>query len=543
MQTPTTDAELHDTASAHSMMIEEKRKPSNWRYYSVVVLVLSLLVILLLDHVGFFLLLLVQINLFKGTDSMPCVCVCNTTNSTLVPCNNPTNTTSENGTSIVTSKGPKNIIIMIADGFGPASQTMARMVAKKSQLPLDSILLGTSRTSSADALVTDSAAGATAISCGIFYFEFTHVLGIKTNNNFVGVQVNSKPCGTILEAAMMQKKRTGMIATKKITDATPASFSAHVNFRWLENQIAVQQISGIPSWFNRKHGIDIILGGGNCEFIPNSTPTSCRADGRNLVQEARAMNYTYVTTKYELNGPISLPVLGLFAPTHMRYSIDRSTNDPEPSLLDMATKAIELLNRDNANGFFLLIEGSKIDLAGHANDVAAHYHDIIAYNDVVQYVLNFAQRDGETLVLSTADHETGGLALGRFSGTYPNVNIVTQLKKSHDSIVADISARGDAQISAVFNEVGITNPTQVEIDAYRNNANKNQALGWIISERSRISFSTDGHTGVDVNVYAYGPMSSTFAGNQENLELGQKLARIMNVDLNQLTNYLSTRVT
>jgi alkaline phosphatase len=145
----------------------------------------------------------------------------------------------------------RNVILMISDGFGPASETFARNVAqytnRSNTLSLDSILIGSSRTRSGSSFVTDSAAGATAFACGI-----------KTYNGGISVDMKSRPCGTVLEAAKMKGLLTGLVATSRISHATPATFAAHVGLRDDEAEIALQLVG------NHTLGrvTDLLLGGG-----------------------------------------------------------------------------------------------------------------------------------------------------------------------------------------------------------------------------------------------------------------------------------------
>jgi alkaline phosphatase len=173
---------------------------------------------------------------------------------------------------------------MISDGFGPASQTFARnfnQVANKldygAQLPLDTILVGSSRTRSSSSLVTDSAAGATAFACVL-----------KTFNAAIGMDKNKNPCGTILEAAKEKGMMTGLVATSRITHATPASFASHVVFRDMEDEIAIQEVGNYT--LGRK--VDLMFGGGKCFFLPNSDQNSCRQDNIDVLKLAETYGWS-----------------------------------------------------------------------------------------------------------------------------------------------------------------------------------------------------------------------------------------------------------
>ncbi|CAG8559393.1 8365_t:CDS:2 [Diversispora eburnea] len=179
------------------------------------------------------------------------------------------------------------------NGFGPTSETFAREYYQyvndlkyDYMTPLDEILVGSSRTRSSDSLITDSAAGATAFSCGI-----------KTYNGAIGVDPNKSPCGTILEAAKAIGLITGLVVTSRITHATPASFSAHVVSREMEDVIASQQIGNYPLGKQ----VDLMFGGGKCFFLPNTSSESCRPDQRNLLQEAEEEGFKNLLTRNEFD--------------------------------------------------------------------------------------------------------------------------------------------------------------------------------------------------------------------------------------------------
>ncbi|KAL9537706.1 hypothetical protein MBANPS3_011538 [Mucor bainieri] len=259
----------------------------------------------------------------------------------------------------------RNVIMMISDGFGPASETFARQyyswkddLPMKSVLPLDKILVGTSRTQSSSSLITDSAAGATAFSCAL-----------KTYNGAIGVNPDEVPCGTVLESAKIHRNmKTGLVVKSRVTHATPAAFSAHIAWRDWENQIAEHQVGYTPLG----RTVDLMFGGGLCEFLSNTTEKSCRLDGRDLFQDAkRDFGWDWIKSRQEFDQlnpkDTQLPLMGLFAPHHMDFAID---NDPsvQPTLPEMTTKALDILKastKDAKEGFFLMIEASRIDMAGH----------------------------------------------------------------------------------------------------------------------------------------------------------------------------------
>jgi len=311
--------------------------------------------------------------------------------------------------------GKRNLIFMVSDGMGPTSLSLTRSFRQvESGLPIDDLLvldqhlIGSSRTRSSSSLITDSAAGATAFSCGK-----------KSYNGAISVLPDHTPCGTVLEAAKRAGYMTGLVVTTRITDATPACFAAHVNQREEEDRIAEQEVGEHP--LGRM--VDLMLGGGRCHFLPNTTDGSCRGDDRDIVELAKSNGFSYVDDRNGFDGlnlgnSVKLPLLGLFASTDIPYEIDRrQMDDVYPSLDEMARTALKALSaatKDSNKGFFLMIEGSRIDHAGHGNDPVAQVHEVIAYDKAFASVLDFLDKDDvQGVAISTSDHETGGLATAR----------------------------------------------------------------------------------------------------------------------------------
>ncbi|KAF2220979.1 alkaline-phosphatase-like protein [Elsinoe ampelina] len=323
--------------------------------------------------------------------------------------------------------GKRNLIFMVSDGMGPSSLSLTRsfsqLISKASfnhTLLLDSLLLGQSRTRSSSSLVTDSAAGATAFSCGE-----------KSYNGAISVLPDGTPCPSVMEAAKRAGYMTGVVVTTRVTDATPACFGSHVLRREMEDDIAGQMV-GLDHLGNSTGSpIDIILGGGRCHFLGSSTHGSCRVDNRDIVDEASRKGWAYIDNREEFDalssrGKEVLPLLGLWAGGDVPFEIDRRfENDTYPSLAESAATALRLLSEataDNDQGFFIMIEGSRIDHAGHINDPAAQVHEVLAYDATMRVVLDFINNQTTpTLMVATSDHETGGLAIARqLDLTYPH---------------------------------------------------------------------------------------------------------------------------
>ncbi len=275
-------------------------------------------------------------------------------------------------------KKPKNIVLLIGDGMGVA-HVFSGLTANKGNLNLQNFKnIGFSKTQSADDYVTDSAAGGTALACGK-----------KTNNGAIGVDEDGNTLKSILEIAEDNGLATGLVSTSAITHATPASFIAHQPKRSMYEEIAADFLNT---------DIDVFIGGGSSFFTE-------RKDNRNLVNELKQKDYQ-VYTDLDSASNISEGKLGV---------LTASKHNPEYTergdmLLKASDKALQILSKDK-NGFFLMIEGSQIDWGAHQNNVAFLTGEMLDFDVVIGEVLKFALEDKETLVIVTADHETGGFAV------------------------------------------------------------------------------------------------------------------------------------
>ena len=308
----------------------------------------------------------------------------------------------------------KYIIFMVPDGMGLADVTAAR-IFKYGQgggnLYLETLsTIGYQKTYSADRLVTDSAAAASAWASGDKFRNGE----ISCHDNDQDGKCEPTPTPTILETAKEKDKSTGLVVTSSVTHATPAAFGAHVPSRDCQNEIARQ--------FIQLTGVDVILGGGLKHF--NSTEIQADKCGTfgNFIADAENKGYDVVYTGKELDSAVakgSKKILGLFAPegkTPELFRVDSKEHyrQQEPTLPQMTAAALETLEKDE-DGFFLLVEGSQIDWANHHNDVAYQVSETLAFDAAVQTVLNWVHekpsRGQHTLVIVAPDHETGGFAI------------------------------------------------------------------------------------------------------------------------------------
>ncbi|EAW27237.1 putative alkaline phosphatase [Alteromonadales bacterium TW-7] len=245
---------------------------------------------------------------------------------------------------------PKNVIYMIGDGMGPAYTTAYRYfkddptTKSVEQTVFDTMLTGMARTYPDDhTVVTDSAASATALSSG-------H----KSYNGAIAVDTDKKPLKTMLEIAKQRGMTTALLATSQINHATPASFAAHNESRNNYDEIANDYIDNKIAG---KLPVDLMLGGGTKYFI---------RDDRNLVDEFKAAGYQYGDDIQNLNQITQLPAIGLYAAKGLPFALDENPT----RLTKLTSKALDLLDNQNKDGFFVMIEGSQIDWCGHANDIA-----------------------------------------------------------------------------------------------------------------------------------------------------------------------------
>ena len=327
-------------------------------------------------------------------------------------------------------KKVKNIIFMIGDGMG-YEQISAAWVCNGGKLNLDNFSkVGIQRTYSANKLVTDSAAAGTALATG-------H----KTNNGLVAMNADTVVVKSLAEEAMEKGKRAGAAVTCRVNDATPAVFFSHSETRKNQEDIVSQMASS---------GVYFLSGGGT-HFWEK------REDGRNVAEEVKANGYTYVRTKEDLQAVTEGPVIALMDSYELKPSLDRGDILPAS-----VTKALELL--DNKKGFFLMVEGSMIDDGGHDNKAGHTMEEVFDFDKTLGIVLEWAEKDGETLVIVTGDHATGGMTL--LSGSIEEMRI-------------------------------------------------------------RVNFSTTGHNGIFLPVFAWGPHSEDFVGVYENTELSDKIRKLI----------------
>lgn len=406
---------------------------------------------------------------------------------------------------------PKNIIMIVGDGMGPSYTTAYRMYSddpsthEVEETVFDRLLVGMASTHPdiSSGYVTDSAASATALATGV-----------KTYNGAIGVNVNKKPIQTVLELAKEQGRKTGIAVTSQINHATPASFGAHNESRQNYDQIA-------DSYFDEKINgqfvLDVMLGGGWKYFI---------REDRNLVEQFKAAGYQYVDELTQLDTvKVGTPLLGLFADSGMTWALDNADQMRLPTLTKAAVRQLE-----NDQGYFLLIEASQIDWAGHANDIGsamAEMHDLAV---TLEWLEQYLVKKPDTLLVATADHSTGGLSVGA-NGNYSwSPKWLRNLKASPAEIGAQLIATKDRGVLASdllgfeLTLEEISSLSVIESDKPRPFHN---AISKILDNRSNTGWTTSGHTGVDVQIFAKGLGSEHFRGHLDNTAVARTVFELL----------------
>ncbi|MBP5170554.1 MAG: alkaline phosphatase [Bacteroidales bacterium] len=329
----------------------------------------------------------------------------------------------------------KNVIFMIGDGMG-LNQAYAGAWAKGEPLQMmaSTTAFALQETWSADNKVTDSAASGTAMACGV-----------KTYNYAIGLDRDSVPVESILEQSARNGKATGIVVTCAMTHATPASFVAHQTNRNKGEEIAVDIVHS---------PVEVMIGGGRKHF-------EARKDSLNMSDSLRAKGFDVVYTLEDAINSSSKYLAAFCAEDKLPTVVD-GRGDFLPKAVELAIKKL----KKEKNGFFLMVEGSQIDMRCHSNDMVGEIGEMLDFDDAIAVALEFAKKDKHTLVVITADHETGGLAIlqkGEYEG----------------------------------------------------------------AEKFRHKFTTTGHTGVPVPIYAYGPGSENYEGLMQNSDHKAIMSRLM----------------
>ncbi len=397
---------------------------------------------------------------------------------------------------------PKNIVIMVGDGMGPAYTSAYRYYQDNpdtqeiEQTVFDRLLVGNASTypAAVSGVVTDSAAAATALATGV-----------KTYNGAVSVNVDKKPIPTIMELAKKRGMSTGVAVTSQINHATPAAFLSHSESRRNYDELAKNYLTT---------DADVLLGGGQ-RYFPGP-----------LIDQFKAKGYQYLSDFSKLDQLTTPKVIGLFADVQLPWAID----EPEANRLSKLTqKALDLLSQ-NDQGFVLLVEGSLIDWAGHNNDIATAMAEMHEFANAVEVVEQYIRSNNDTLLVITADHNTGGLSIGANDQYIWNGQALRNIKNNPEKIANDAIAVDNWE-TLIGSRLGakLSQEEQVTLsNARMQGANVlHVALKKVIDKRSNTGWTTQGHTGGDVQVFASGPASTLFYGHQDNTDIANKLISLL----------------
>jgi alkaline phosphatase len=501
---------------------------------------------------------------------------------------------------------PRNVILFIGDGMGPQQlgllyaysryapgSKVPNRVAAIEQMAIDGEL-GMVRTDPHGVIVVDSAAAATQLATGKW-----------AGSEMIGLDYEGNPAKTVVEVARDLGKATGIVSDTRLTHATPAGFAAHQADRNMENEIAVDMVASKA---------DVMLSGGLRHFVPQATndrdsathqsivqlvggaykPYSRRLDNRNLLLEARQDGYKLVFDHKALADVKDGKVLGLFGNSEMLDAISENKalekeNRTQPTLVEMSEKSLDLLSK-NPNGFFLMIEGGQIDWGGHNNDAGVMLQELLQLDDAVRKVFAWARERDDTLVLITADHETGSFGFSysgrdlpeprRLNGKafkdrdfLPNFsyaphqlldNLAAQKSSFYeifttfDALPANLKT-AETLVTMVNEAVApysitlddatriLTRtpnrnykkghpylgtqtvpqmPDQQDFFVYGENLRFNR-LGHLLGGQQHVVWGTGTHTSTPVAIISYGPGSDRFAGLMHATDVGQRIIELV----------------
>lgn len=501
-------------------------------------------------------------------------------------------------------KSPKNIILVIGDGMGPQQIGLLQSYAKQASKPqlqsretaFEKMLnqgseLGLSMTYPAFNLVVDSAASASQLSTGSF-----------SGSEMIGLNEQGNATPTLLEKAKQAGKAIGLVSDTRLTHATPAAFAAHQSHRSKESEIAEDMLRLAP---------EVLLSGGLRYWLPQEVndkesesykntlvlmsgsfePKSKRKDSKNLIEQARAQGYSVAFNRTQLK--ISHDkILGLFSNSGMANGIEysQSKNDTrrlQPSLLEMTEQALQVLAKD-PEGFVLIIEAGQIDWAAHDNDTGTMLHEMLKLNETLEALLGWLENRDDTLLLVTADHETGGFGFSYSANDLPDAmalegdvfktetyqpkfnfgkpEVLDKLylqKKSYADIFYNEFDQLSRDEQTAKNLVAIVNgnsafpitesqaerilqmeenpfyvkehpylgkkqvPEYYDNEAFFVYQNRLNLLAMEVSKDQNAVWSTGSHTSTPVTVFALGPRQSVFSRFIHHTEIGEKLAEFI----------------
>jgi len=435
----------------------------------------------------------------------------------------------------------KNVIMMITDGTSVDVLSLARWY-KGGPLAVDSIICGLIKTNSSDSTIADSAPAATAYSTGY-----------KSKAGYVGVSGDSiLPKITVLEVAKIKGKSTGIIVTCENPHATPAAFSSHTQWRRDYEAINEQQV------FNN---LDVVFSGGGYDFLnksvfdKNKCMNPLRADKMNLRDSLIKLGYNFISSKAEfLKLGKNSKVWGSFNSDTINLANDfdnrkKPAEKQTPNLSETTKKAIDILSQ-NKEGFFLMVEGSKVDFASHNNDPIGVLTEFLAFDSAVSVALDFAKKHGNTVVIVCPDHGNGGMSIGN-DQTNNNYNktkypeIISNLKKVKltaeglSFYISKMIINNGLDTTRLFYVIDSLYNTKMDgfekfvlLNAIENNKNClvdpiQRIFGKVLSRWAKIGWTTEGHTGEDVFMGIYHPYGYRLSGVVENTDISNYVSEVL----------------
>ena len=451
---------------------------------------------------------------------------------------------------------PKYVFYFIGDGLGASQRQFSEFfLREKTHNPSQKLLMNTfevagiNSTYAADTLITDSAAAGTALASGV-----------KTNKGMIGKTPDGKNVKSLVEAAESVGMATGLITTTRLTHATPAAFAAHNISRDNENEIANDYVSS---------DVDFLAGGGIRHFIPQSMVPknadavgsaikSKREDERNLVEEFKGKGYqTFVGMQGAKDfGRADFSsmnkVFAAFTYTHLPYEIERIHQYMHlPSLAQMTRASIDVLSND-PDGFFLMVEGGRIDHAAHANDPTGVIYDTIAFDEAIDAAYTFyLGHKNETLIVVVGDHETGGMGLGMDAMGYKlDLACLMDTKVSvEDTLVyGNGQYKGDKAayyrfLETKFGLKNLNEDEKAQLEKAMSDADAGKTAGYykvnpaaltaahILSQRANINWTTTIHTATMIPMSATGTAANRFSGYKDNTEIARAMAQVLGFSL------------
>ena len=466
---------------------------------------------------------------------------------------------------------PRNVILLIGDGMGPEAVGLAVyynrfMNGMDKRLNLERLMAagntGYCLTYQYGTVVTDSASAATALASGV-----------KTRDAIIGKNHDGRSMKTLVDIARQLGKSAGVISNTRLTHATPAAFYAHVVHRDMENEIAAQLVD--------RGDLAVAFSGGAQHFIPAGMKAedhsdlkgidkkagwggSRRKDSRDLIGEAKGKGYAFVANSRELaalDARNTEKVLGLFSASGFPSAIDRQPQHQTgvPTLSQLTEKALGVLKK-NPQGFFLMVEGGQVDWVAHGNDVASVLHEMLEFDQAIGLVMAFAEQNPDTLVVVTADHDTGGLAIA-----YHKVNPLAPVKlpsgetwKTKYNFAEKSIFEKMARQKKSFQKMAIDskgNPAALKKEIEENSAftvseeqaasllakdariqdyaefysegagNPSPRMGRLFGKEMNTAWAVGTHTHTPVMIFADGPLAEKFRGLLDNVEVSQIIAR------------------